>query len=198
MQVSLWTFVKCSLRKWRKIYGRYTITHKHEISSNGRLPQQLIFSNHLQALIRPCDWGICHLKGPHTNLLTSHLKSLEGIPVFVQLNNSDVSVDWTEFSLQIYFPDQKWFNITTLIIPVGTIFSPKTICSTTSIVLKNNILCVISDEVDLRAYCLNGIHESALIKSKRSPPHLCYVVSFGKTFHITRMKNGYIGAGPAD
>jgi methionine aminotransferase len=117
-----------------------------------------------------------------------------GIPVFVQLDNTDFKIDWEVFRSRIT-PRTKMVIINTPHNPSGTIFSKADMLELQRC-LENTDIIVISDEV-YEHIVFDGLeHESASkfdVLASRS--FVCG--SFGKTFHITGWKMGYC-AGPAE
>jgi len=117
-----------------------------------------------------------------------------GIPVFVQLNNSDFKVDWEEFRSKIT-SKTKMVIINTPHNPSGTIFSKEDMLELQQSLEKTDII-VISDEVYEHIIFDGHEHESASkYDGLASRTFVCG--SFGKTFHITGWKMGYC-TGPAE
>lgn len=117
-----------------------------------------------------------------------------GIPVFVQLSNTDFKMDWELFRSKIS-PRTKMVIINTPHNPSGTIFSREDMLQLQQSLLNTNIF-VISDEVYEHIVFDGLVHESASkYDGLASRTFVCG--SFGKTFHITGWKMGYC-AGPAE
>jgi len=117
-----------------------------------------------------------------------------GIPVFVQLSNTDFKVDWQEFRSKIT-SKTKMVIINTPHNPSGTIFSKEDMLQLQQSIDKTDII-VISDEVYEHIIFDGLVHESASkFDGLASRTFVCG--SFGKTFHITGWKMGYC-AGPAE
>ncbi|PXX27762.1 methionine aminotransferase [Arenibacter sp. ARW7G5Y1] len=117
-----------------------------------------------------------------------------GIPVFVQLSNTDFKVDWQEFRSKIT-SKTKMVIINTPHNPSGTIFSKEDMLQLQQSLDKTDII-VISDEVYEHIIFDGLVHESASkFDGLASRTFVCG--SFGKTFHITGWKMGYC-AGPAE
>tara|TARA_R110000868_G_scaffold93810_2_gene259418 strand:- start:6591 stop:7748 length:1158 start_codon:yes stop_codon:yes gene_type:complete len=117
-----------------------------------------------------------------------------GVPVFVQLNNTDFKIDWEVFRSKITLRT-KMVIINTPHNPSGTIFSKEDMLELQKCLEKTDII-VISDEV-YEHIIFDGLgHESASkFDDLASRTFVCG--SFGKTFHITGWKMGYC-AGPVE
>lgn len=117
-----------------------------------------------------------------------------GIPVPIQLNNSDFKVDWKEFRSKIT-PKTKMVIINNPHNPSGTLFSKEDMLELQHS-LKETDIIVISDEVYEHIVFDGEVHESAAkYEDLANRTFICG--SFGKTFHITGWKIGYC-TGPAE
>ncbi len=114
-----------------------------------------------------------------------------GVPVLLQLNNSDFKVDWEEFRSRIT-TRTKMVIINTPHNPSGTIFSDHDMLQLQHSLANTNII-VISDEVYEHIIFDGHAHHSASkYPDLASRTFICG--SFGKTFHITGWKMGYCAA----
>ncbi|MCM4150177.1 methionine aminotransferase [Arenibacter sp. N53] len=117
-----------------------------------------------------------------------------GIPVFVQLSNTDFKVDWKEFRSKITSKTQMVI-INTPHNPSGTIFSKEDMLQLQQSLEKTDII-VISDEV-YEHIVFDGLEHESASKYEALATRTFVCGSFGKSFHITGWKMGYC-AGPAE
>ena len=117
-----------------------------------------------------------------------------GVPVFVQLNNADLKIDWEVFRSKIT-PRTKMVIINTPHNPSGTIFSKEDMLELQKC-LENTDIIVISDEV-YEHIIFDGLEHESASKYDGLASRTFVCGSFGKTFHITGWKMGYC-AGPAE
>lgn len=117
-----------------------------------------------------------------------------GIPVYVQLNDKDYTIDWEEFRGKIT-SKTKMIIINTPHNPSGTILSKADMIELEKSLRHTNII-VISDEVYEHIIFDGHEHESvSRFDDLASRSFIC--ASFGKTFHVTGWKVGYCAA-PAE
>ena len=117
-----------------------------------------------------------------------------GVPVFLQLNDSDFSIDWKAFKEAIS-PRTKMVIINTPHNPSGTLLTAEDMVQLQES-LKNTDVVVVSDEVYEHIVFDGNPHESvARYNDLASRSFIC--ASFGKTFHTTGWKMGYCAA-PAE
>ncbi len=114
-----------------------------------------------------------------------------GIPVFVPLQIPDFSIDW-ELLQKSITPKTKLIIINTPHNPTGTVLKREDLQQLESLVEKYN-LWIISDEVYEHLIYDDHTHQSILMyPGLRSRGAAVY--SFGKTFHATGWKVGYVVA----
>jgi len=114
-----------------------------------------------------------------------------GIPVHINLQYPDFSVDWDLVRSKIS-DRTKMIVINTPHNPSGAVMMEADMKELEAIVLKHNIL-VLSDEAYERLIFDGNIHQSVLRYPGLSSLSLA-VFSFGKTFHATGWKMGYVSA----
>ena len=114
-----------------------------------------------------------------------------GTPVHINLQYPDFSVDWDLVRTKIT-SRTKMIVINTPHNPSGSILRESDLKELEAIVLKHNIL-VLSDEAYERLIFDGNIHQSVLRYPGLSSQSLA-VFSFGKTFHATGWKMGYVAA----
>jgi methionine aminotransferase len=114
-----------------------------------------------------------------------------GIPVHINLQHPEFSVDWDLVRTKITHRT-KMIVINTPHNPSGSILRESDLKELEAIALKHNIL-VLSDEAYERLIFDGNIHQSVLRYPGLASQSLA-VFSFGKTFHATGWKIGYVVA----
>jgi len=114
-----------------------------------------------------------------------------GIPRHINLNETDFSIPWEKVRSQIG-TRTKMIVINSPHNPSGAVLLEKDLQELERIVLENNLL-VLSDEVYERLIFDNIEHQSVLRYPALAERSLA-VFSFGKTFHATGWKVGYLAA----
>lgn len=117
----------------------------------------------------------------------------QGIAVHLRLKTPDFSIDWDEVELNIN-PKTRAIIINTPHNPSGAVLSNDDMLRLTKIVTENN-LYLISDEVYEHIIFDGLVHNSAL-KYPELRARTIAIYSFGKTFHATGWKTGYMVAPP--
>jgi methionine transaminase len=112
-----------------------------------------------------------------------------GIPVHINLSYPDFSVDWTLVRSRIS-PRTKMIMINTPHNPCASVLSEDDMKTLETIAIEHNLL-VLSDEVYERLIYDGTVHQSVLRFPKLASRSLA-VFSFGKTFHATGWKAGYV------
>ncbi len=114
-----------------------------------------------------------------------------GIPIPVQLNNTDFKVDWALLKSKIT-AKTRMLIINTPHNPSGRVFSENDMLQLQEILKPTNII-LISDEAYEHLVFDERVHWSAArFTDLASRTFVC--ASFGKTFHITGWKMGYCAA----
>lgn len=116
-----------------------------------------------------------------------------GIPVHINLRFPDFSIDWDLVRKKIT-NRTKMIVINTPHNPSGAVLREHDLMELESIVIKHNIL-VLSDEAYERLI-FDGIRHESVLRYPGLASQSLAVFSFGKTFHATGWKMGYV-AGPA-
>lgn len=111
-----------------------------------------------------------------------------GIPVQINLNPPDFSIDWDQVNSKIT-SKTKMIMINTPHNPSGAVLTENDLKTLEGIALKHELL-VLSDEVYERIIFDNLTHES-ILKYPALASQSVAVFSFGKTFHATGWKTGY-------
>lgn len=112
-----------------------------------------------------------------------------GVPVHINLRFPDFTIDWQEVRSRIT-PRTRMIMINTPHNPLGTVLQPRDLTELQNIADEHDLI-VLSDEVYERLIFDGLRHESVLhypALARRSAA--CF--SFGKTFHATGWKVGYV------
>ena len=146
---------------------------------------QAIFTA-ITAFVRPGDEVI--VIKPAYDCYEPAIEVNGGMPVYLQLDADDYSIDWEAFRSKIT-PKTKMAIINTPHNPSGHILSKSDMLKLQEI-LKNTNIILISDEVYEHIIFDGAVHESASrFNDLVSRSFVC--ASFGKTFHVTGWKMGY-------
>lgn len=114
-----------------------------------------------------------------------------GKPVQINLRYPDFSIDWDLVKKKIT-KRTRMIMVNTPHNPSGSVLKPNDLLELEKIALTNDIL-VLSDEVYERLIFDGNKHQSALSAPGLASHSIC-VYSFGKTFHATGWKAGYVVA----
>jgi methionine aminotransferase len=114
-----------------------------------------------------------------------------GIPIHINLQHPSFSIDWNYVRTKIS-SRTKMIMINTPHNPSGAVLKEKDLKELEKIALEFDLL-VLSDEVYERLIFDNVVHQSALRFPALAAQTLA-VFSFGKTFHATGWKVGYVVA----
>ncbi|MEM9836385.1 MAG: aminotransferase class I/II-fold pyridoxal phosphate-dependent enzyme, partial [Bacteroidota bacterium] len=149
-----------------------------------------IFSS-LQALIHPGD-EVLYFAPAYDSYLPG-IQLAGGVPVAINLHPPHFKIDWNEVR-------NKITSRTRMIIinnphnPSGTILSAEDLMALQSIVTDTNLL-ILSDEVYQHLVYDDQIHQS-VIRYPELYARSIVTMSFGKTFHATGWRIGYVLAPP--
>lgn len=114
-----------------------------------------------------------------------------GIPINIQLNYPDYTIDWNDVKSKIT-SKTKMIILNSPLNPTGTLMTKQDMICLENIVKNTNIV-VLSDEVYEHMTYDGLTHESAC-KFSVLKQHSFIIASFGKTFHNTGWKMGYAAA----
>lgn len=152
---------------------------------------QALFSI-LQALVHIGDEVIVF--DPAYDSYNPAIRLAGGVPVHINLNAPAFTIDWNEVEANIT-SHTKIIMVNTPHNPSGSVFTEDDIINLERIALKHNLI-VLSDEVYERIIFDDKKHYSVLERPALAERSIA-VFSFGKTFHATGWKIGYVVA-PAD
>lgn len=114
-----------------------------------------------------------------------------GVPVHINLKSPDFSIDWEEVKSRIT-TRTKIIMINTPHNPSGAVLSESDLKMLQSIAIQHDLI-VLSDEVYERII-FDGIEHQSVLKFPELAARSLAVFSFGKTFHATGWKVGYVVA----
>ncbi len=171
------------VQKIEKLHGKaYDVATEVTVTIGAT---QAIFTA-ITAFVRPGDEVI--VIKPAYDCYEPAIEVNGGIPVYLQLDGDDYSIDWEAFRSKIT-PKTKMAIINSPHNPSGRIFSKNDMLKLQD-VLKNTNIVLISDEVYEHIVFDGATHESASrFDDLASRSFVC--ASFGKTFHVTGWKMGY-------
>ncbi len=141
------------------------------------------------ALIRPGDEVI--LFEPTYDSYGPAVEVHGGVPVYVQLRYPDYSIDWQAVQAAIT-PRTKLMIINTPHNPTATVLSAEDLRLLEGM-LRNTDIAVISDEV-YEHIVFDGHQHQSVARFPGLAERSYLVSSFGKTYHVTGWKMGYVAA----
>tara|TARA_B100001287_G_scaffold84087_1_gene70203 strand:- start:4451 stop:5608 length:1158 start_codon:yes stop_codon:yes gene_type:complete len=171
-------------KKTEKLYSNY-YHEEHEINITSGATQAIYTA--ISALIREDDEVI--LFTPAFDCYQPAIELNGGKPVFVQLKAPDFSINWEEVK-KIITHRTKMIIINSPNNPTGKILSVEDLKELQKITSDSNIL-ILSDEVYEHLVFDNEKHNS-VCKLPELANRSIVVFSFGKTFHVTGWKLGYV------
>jgi len=141
------------------------------------------------ALIRPGDEVI--LFEPTYDSYGPAVEVHGGVPVYVQLRYPDYSIDWQAVQAAIT-PRTRLMIINTPHNPTATVLSAEDLRLLEGM-LRNTDIAVISDEV-YEHIVFDGYKHQSIARFPGLAERSFLVSSFGKTYHVTGWKMGYVAA----
>ena len=114
-----------------------------------------------------------------------------GVPVTVQLNPENFSVQWNNVEEAIT-EKTKMIIINSPHNPTGSVWSKTDLIKLEQVAIERNLL-VLSDEVYDRII-FDGLQHESVLRFPELRKRSMAVFSFGKTFHVTGWKVGYVVA----
>jgi methionine aminotransferase len=146
----------------------------------------------IAALISPGDEVIVF--DPSYDSYNPAVRLNGGVPIHINLKGADFSIDWQEVRSKIS-SRTKMIIINTPHNPSGAVLKEKDLLELEKIALEFDLL-VLSDEVYERLI-YDGIPHQSVLRYPALAEHALAVFSFGKTFHATGWKVGYVASSPA-
>ncbi|MBT3646811.1 MAG: methionine aminotransferase [Flavobacteriales bacterium] len=112
-----------------------------------------------------------------------------GKPVYVQLNSDDYSIDWRQVK-KLISRHTKMIMLNTPHNPTGATLTSKDMKELIKITKGSDII-ILSDEV-YEHIIFDGQEHQSVSRYKELAERSFVVYSFGKTFHVTGWKTGYV------
>ncbi len=141
------------------------------------------------ALIQPGDEVI--LLEPTYDSYAPAIEVHGGVPVYVQMRYPDYSIDWAAVEAAIT-PRTRALILNTPNNPTATVLSAEDLRLLEGLLRKTNIV-VISDEV-YEHIVFDGHQHQSVTRFPGLAERSFFVSSFGKTYHVTGWKMGYVAA----
>ena len=145
----------------------------------------------IAALISPGDEVI--IFDPSYDSYNPAVRLNGGVPVHINLNAGDFSIDWQTVRSKIN-KRTRMIIINTPHNPSGAVLHEQDLKELEKIALEHGLL-VLSDEVYERLI-YDGLTHQSILRYPGLAEHSLAVFSFGKTFHATGWKVGYVVASP--
>ncbi len=114
-----------------------------------------------------------------------------GTPVFVTLRFPDYRIDWSEVGRAIT-PRTRLLILNSPHNPTGMVLEPDDLRQLAELLHRTDVV-VLSDEV-YEHVIFEGLRHESLAGSPELAARSCIVSSFGKTYHTTGWKIGYVSA----
>jgi methionine aminotransferase len=141
----------------------------------------------IAALVHPGDEVIVF--DPAYDSYNPAIRLNGGVPVHINLKSPDFSIDWEEVKSKIT-SRTRIIMINTPHNPSGAVLSESDLKTLQAIAIKHDLL-VLSDEVYERII-FEGIKHQSVLHYPELAARSMAVFSFGKTFHATGWKVGYV------
>jgi methionine aminotransferase len=141
----------------------------------------------IAAMVRPGDEVI--LFEPAYDSYAPAIEVNGGKPVFVQLKFPDYSIDWQEVQSAIT-PKTRMIVVNTPNNPTASVFSAEDLRMLEGM-LRDTGIVVVSDEV-YEHIVFDGHQHQSLARFPGLAERSFVVSSFGKTYHVTGWKTGYV------
>ncbi|MFM7194113.1 MAG: methionine aminotransferase [Bacteroidota bacterium] len=145
----------------------------------------------ITAFIRPGDEVI--LFDPSFDTYAPSIRLNGGVPVHINMHPPDFHPPWDEVEQRIT-PRTRMILVNSPHNPCGSVLSAEDMDRLSGIAIRHDLL-VLSDEVYERIIFDGHRHHSILSRPELASRSLA-VFSFGKTFHVTGWKSGYVVAAP--
>lgn len=170
--------------KMERLYGTsYDPSTEITVTAGGT---QAIFTA-IMALINEGDEVI--LFSPAYDCYAPAIELAGGNPVYVQLKSSDYGIDWRQVK-KVVTRHTRMIMINTPHNPTGAVITKKDIEGLERITKDNDIM-ILSDEV-YEHIIFDGHDHQSMARYPALADRSMIVYSFGKTFHVTGWKTGYV------
>ena len=145
----------------------------------------------ITAFIRPGDEVI--IFDPSFDTYAPSVRLNGGVPVHISMRPPDFSIPWDAVEQHIT-PRTRMIMVNSPHNPCGTVLSADDLERLSALAIRHDLL-VLSDEVYERIIFDGRKHHSVLGRPELNDRSIT-VFSFGKTFHVTGWKSGYVVASP--
>jgi methionine aminotransferase len=173
-------------RKMERLYGaRYDPGSEITVTSGAT---EALFST-ITALVRAGDEVV--LFEPAYDAYVPAVQLNGGTPVFVTLRYPDYAIDWDEVRRAIS-PRTRLIVVNSPHNPTGMVLDAADIVQLEAIVERSGVI-LLADEV-YEHIIFDGRRHESLSRHPALRARACVVSSFGKTFHTTGWKIGYVAA----
>lgn len=176
----------------RKMEAAYGVSYdpEHEVTITAGATQAIFTA--IMAMISEGDEVI--LFTPAYDCYAPAVELAGGKPVYVQLKSTDYSIDWKQVK-KVITRHTKMILVNSPHNPTGAIIKEQDAQELIRIT-KGNDIFILSDEV-YEHVVFDGEQHLSLAQYPQLADRTMIVYSFGKTFHVTGWKTGYI-VGPAN
>lgn len=116
-----------------------------------------------------------------------------GIPIVYELQSPDYQINWSEFT-KLISPKTRMIMLNTPHNPTGTVWTKDDVLALQHLV-KDTEIIILSDEV-YEHLIFDNIEHQSILRFPELWERSMMVYSFGKTFHATGWKMGYVVAPP--
>ncbi len=170
-----------------KIEKLYTTKYNPDTEVTITAGATLAIYTAIAALIREGDEVIVF--EPAYDSYTPSIELNGGIPIYIQLKQPDFHIDWSEVRKSVS-PRTKMIIINTPHNPTGSVLSAADLQELEKITQNTDII-ILSDEV-YEHIIFDGHQHQSVCRFPKLAERSLAVFSFGKTFHNTGWKMGYV------
>lgn len=163
--------------------------HPDEVTVTAGATQALFCA--FAAFVRPGDEVI--ILEPCYDSYRPSVETVGGVVVPYQLSAPDYRIDWQEVA-KLITPRTRMICTNTPCNPTGTVLSPDDLDALAALLEGTDIIHV-SDEV-YEHLIFDGLQHATVLAHEALRPRSIAIYSFGKTFHNTGWKTGYVVAPP--
>lgn len=176
-------------RKVARFYGR-TTDADNEVTVTPGATEAIYCA--VTAVVRPGDEVI--MFDPVYDCYDPAVRLSGGVPVHLPLAAPDYRVDWDAVARAVT-PRTRVIMVNSPHNPTGTVLGAEDIAALTEIACRHDLI-VVSDEV-YEHLVFDGRDHASVLREPRLAARAFAISSFGKTFHVTGWKTGYVVAPPA-
>lgn len=175
--------------KVSRLYGR-TLNPDSEITITPGATQAIFCA--IQTVVRPGDEVVVF--DPCYDSYEPSVELAGGKCVHVQLGAEDFSIDWQQLTDAIN-PRTRMIILNSPHNPSGALITPAELDRLAALIADRDIY-IVSDEV-YEHLVFDGVRHASVLAQEQLFQRAFVVSSFGKTYHVTGWKTGYVIAPPA-